>query len=179
MGQEAEVGASTVYSGLRYDRGMVGSPRVTLAIGSAVLLTVILSAQAPQTTDRRFPEGPGKVALFKLCNDCHGPEPVAAELRTRAEWSKTLDTMAGYGAEGTDEEFNQLLDYLVANFSPIPINKASAKELEAVMMVSAAVADAIASYRTAHGPFTSSDDLKNVPGLDAAKVDARKDRLIF
>jgi len=158
---------------------MVCFPRVTLAIGSAVLLATILSAQTTETTDRRFPEGPGKAALFKLCKECHGPEPVVAELRTRADWSKTLDTMAGYGAQGSDEEFNQLLDYLVRHFSPIQINKASAKELGDVMDVSAAVAEAIVSYRTAHGNFTSTDDLKKVSGLDAANVDARKDRLIF
>ena len=45
--------------------------------------------------------------------------------------------------------------------------------------ITAAVADALVSYRQQNGPFKTLDDLKKVPGLDAAKVDARKVRVTF
>jgi competence protein ComEA len=35
------------------------------------------------------------------------------------------------------------------------------------------------TYRQQNGSFKTLDDLKNVPGVDAAKVDARKARLSF
>jgi competence ComEA-like helix-hairpin-helix protein len=87
--------------------------------------------------------------------------------------------MARFGAEATDQEFAQIQDYLVAHFSPIAVNKAAAKDLAATLDVPAAVAEAIVTYRDEHGPFASSDDLKKTPGLEPAKVDAQKKRLVF
>ena len=34
-------------------------------------------------------------------------------------------------------------------------------------------------HRDKNGPFKSIGDLKKVPGIDAAKIDAKKDRLTF
>jgi competence ComEA-like helix-hairpin-helix protein len=42
-----------------------------------------------------------------------------------------------------------------------------------------ATAEAIVKYRDERGRFGAIEDLKKVPGLDAAKVEARKDRLVF
>ncbi len=35
------------------------------------------------------------------------------------------------------------------------------------------------SYREANGNFKTLDDLKKVPGLDAVKIESKKDRLEF
>ena len=61
----------------------------------------------------------------------------------------------------------------------IAINKAAAEEIQRTVDVPEAVAQAIVAYRREHGNFKSLEDLKNVPGLEAAKAQARKDRLIF
>ena len=34
-------------------------------------------------------------------------------------------------------------------------------------------------YREKNGPFKSIADLKKVPGIDPAKIDAKKDRITF
>jgi len=148
------------------------------ATALAPLLTVVLSAQASQS-DRRFPEGPGKAALFKVCADCHGPEAAVAQFKTRQEWSKTLDEMAANGAQGTNEEWNELLEYFDTNFSLILVNKADAKHLAKTLDVPQAIAESIVKRRDEQGPITAIEDLKKVPGLDAAKVEARKDRFVF
>jgi len=136
-------------------------------------------AQTTTQTDDPFPDGPGKSAFMKVCANCHAPDKVVGPLKTRAEWSQTIDDMARFGAEATDQEFAQIQDYLVAHFSPIGVNKATAKELAATLDVPAAVAEAIVKYREEKGPFASADDLTKVPGLETAKVDARKKRLVF
>lgn len=130
-------------------------------------------------TQSRFPGGPGREALFKVCADCHGPESVLGQLKTREEWSKTLDEMAANGAVGSDEEWNQILDYLTKHFSLILVNRATAKELESAMDVPPEVAEAIVRARSEKGAFKTIDDLKKVPGIDPDKIDARKDRLVF
>jgi competence protein ComEA len=169
---------------------MVVPPRVTPAIGSALLTAVLtpvlmsvffpgLAAQTAPATDAKFPEGPGKTALFKVCRDCHGPESAVGQLKTHDEWNKTLDEMAANGAQGTDDEWNQILEYLDRHFSLILVNKAGATELATMLDVPRATAEAIVKYRDERGRFGAIDDLKKVPGLDAAKVEARKDRFVF
>jgi len=122
----------------------------------------------PQSTRSPFPDGPGRDALFKVCNDCHGPESVLAHLKTRDEWNKTLDEMAANGAQGSDREWTDILDYLAKHFSPIAVNKATATELAATLDVPAAVAEAIVRARTDKGRLASIDDLKQAAGGDAA-----------
>src|SRR5947209_19235401 len=158
---------------------MVSGPRAAVATGAGLLVSAILSGQTPPEKVSKFPEGPGKAALLKVCSDCHGPESAVGQLKTRQEWSKTLDEMAANGAQGTDEEWNQILEYLDKNYSLILVNKGDAKQLANTLDVSAATAEAIVKYRDEHGSFTAIDDLKKVPGLDPATVDARKDRFVF
>jgi len=43
----------------------------------------------------------------------------------------------------------------------------------------AGTADAIVKYRMTNGEFRNLDDMKNVPGLDIARVEARKNQLQF
>jgi len=139
------------------------------------------SPQPPApTASTQFPDGPGRDALFKVCKDCHGPESVLAHLKTRDEWNKTLDEMAANGAQGSDQEWTDILEYLVKHYSPIAVNKANAKELAVTLDVPGGVADAIVRARTEKGRLASIDELKQAAGGDAAgKIDARKDRLVF
>jgi competence protein ComEA len=166
--------------------------RLTAALEIAIAVAVLTATTIAQTTSTsqppetpttttasRFPPGPGRDALFKVCKECHGPESVLGQLKTRGEWSKTLDEMAANGATGTDEEWSSILDYLDKHYSLILVNTALAKDLALKLDVPAEIADEIVRARTQKGKFTSIDELKRVPGLDGAKLDARKDRLIF
>src|SRR5712664_1622407 len=160
---------------------------VAIAISVAMSMASAAAQTPPQTTPStqttttasRFPAGPGRDALFKVCRECHGPESVLGQLKTREEWSKTLDEMASNGASGTDEEWKEILDYLATHYSLIFVNKATATELESTLDVSAAIAEAIVSARTEQGALKTIDELKRVPGVDQLKIDARKDRFVF
>ena len=63
--------------------------------------------------------------------------------------------------------------------SPIPINKATAKDLQTALGVTADVAEAIVAYPVEKGDFKTVDDVKKVPGLEAAKIDALRSRVVF
>jgi competence protein ComEA len=164
---------------LRYHRGVVIGGR-ELSLGAVLALVgAIVWAQGPAVKDSSLPEGIGKAALLKVCNDCHGAEAAVGQLKTRDEWSKTLDEMAGNGAQASDEEWTQILEYLEKHFSLIFVNTADAKALANVFDVPEDEGQAIVGYRDAHGRFGTIDDLKHVPGLEPAKIDARKDRFVF
>jgi competence protein ComEA len=157
---------------------------VTIVIaGAAWLMAAGLSAQTAASptaeTNPRFPAGPGRDALFKVCKECHGPESVLAHLKTREEWSKTLDEMAANGAVGSDAEWTAILEYLTTHYSPVRINKEDAKALAALLDVPADVAEGIVRARTKRGGFKNLDELKQIAGVDAARIDVWKDRLVF
>ena len=148
---------------------------IVITIAAAALT----STPAAQSTAGQPPAGPGRDALLKICSDCHSAESALSQFKTHDEWIKTLDDMASNGAKGTDEEWNQIQAYLDRNYSFIFINKATAKELESTLDVAPAIAEAIVRRRTEKGNYTSVDDIKRVPGVDSAGIDARKDRFLF
>jgi competence protein ComEA len=152
-----------------------------LCLSSFVLITVA-AVQPPASqseTASPFPPGPGRDALIKVCGGCHGPESAVAQFKTHDEWTKTLDDMANNGAQGSDDEWNQIAAYLDKHYTLIFVNKATAEDLATTLDVMPEVAEAIVHRRTDKGPFKTIDDVKAVPGVVAAAIDARKDRLIF
>jgi hypothetical protein len=87
-----------------------------LAACGLVICLPVISGLPLKAADDKFPDGPGKVALMKVCTQCHSADPIATLQRTRDEWKDTIDAMKGYGAEASDEELGIILDYLVKNF---------------------------------------------------------------
>jgi competence protein ComEA len=59
------------------------------------------------------------------------------------------------------------------------VNKADARELQALLEISPESATAIVGYRQKNGSFKTLDDLKKVPGVDAAKLDAKREIIDF
>jgi competence protein ComEA len=58
---------------------------------------------------------------------------------------------------------------------PVRINLADAAALEALPGVGPVLAERIAAYRDEHGPFTTVEDLLDVPGIGEAKLEAMRD----
>ena len=146
-----------------------------------IFLPSLLLLADPQ----KLPDGPGKASFEKVCGNCHAVEVALSRRETKEGWNAIIDDMIQRGAEGSDDEFGQVSDYLSANFNKstpggkINVNTSNAKELAAVLAISEEQAAAIVKYRNDNGIFHSAADLAKAPGMDAAKVDAKKDRLTF
>jgi competence protein ComEA len=98
----------------------------------------------PAATAQELPDGPGKSALEEVCTKCHDLNQATARRRTAVEWEMVLDKMITQGAEATDTQFGEILDYLILNFrKPINVNQASAKSLEAELELSTKEAEAM------------------------------------
>jgi competence protein ComEA len=59
----------------------------------------------------------------------------------------------------------------------VSINQASAKQFESLNGIGPVLASKIVSYRKEHGPFSTIDDLLNVPGIGPAKLAKMKSKL--
>jgi competence protein ComEA len=132
----------------------------------------------------QLPDGPGRAETERICKQCHELERSLSPRQDRAGWQATMDKMIALGAKGTPKEFDLVVDYL-AKLYPAPevprinVNTARAIELESGLTLTRSQAAAIIQYRTKNGDFKSLEDMKKVPGVDAAKLEAKKDRLIF
>jgi competence protein ComEA len=147
---------------------------------SYVLVLWLTIAAAAQT----LPAGPGKATVEKMCTPCHGLENVIRARMTKERWGKVVDDMVSRGAEGTDDEVDQVIAYLAASFpksaaKTVNINKAGAADLAAALEISSSDAAAIVSYRSEKGNFKKLQDVTKVPGIDTKKLEAAKDRLEF
>jgi competence protein ComEA len=137
----------------------------------------------PAAAQGPFPDGPGKEVTLRMCGTCHPAERSAAVRLTRGGWKSLIAKMTALGAQGTDEERTEVLDYLATNFKgeapkPLNLNTAPAIDLESVAGMLRKESAALIAYRTKHGPCKSLDDLKTVPGIDFRKLERRRDRLV-
>ena len=143
---------------------------------------LILAAQAYGQV--KFPDGPGKDAVLEICGQCHAVDVLIGVGKSKQGWSATVDDMVAKGASGSDEELQQIVDYLARNFGKsttgkVNINAATVKDLKEKLDLPTKDAQAIFDYREAHGGFKSWADLKNVPDVDINKLEAKKDKITF
>jgi competence protein ComEA len=154
-----------------------------IAPSAGVLLAIFIVFVSTTPAQTEFPDGPGKAPFLKICSNCHGPDNVIGKGQSADDWTEVLNKMIQNGAQGTDDEFGAILDYLSTNFPPPPdkvnVNTATAWNLRNWMNFSEKQANAVVDYRKQNGDFKTLDDLKKVPGLDAKMLDAKKDHITF
>jgi competence protein ComEA len=90
-----------------------------------------------------------------------------------------IDKMVERGAQGTDDDFAEIIDYLIGHYGRINVNKGTAKDLAAILKVPDKDAEAIVAFRTANGPFTDFDALAKVPGIDMDILKQNRDGISF
>jgi competence ComEA-like helix-hairpin-helix protein len=142
------------------------------------MLTLVLALAAAMVQDT-LPPGKGKETLENTCTECHGLDSVFDRLRTAVQWRDIATKMRRKGATMTDDELNTLVEYLAQNFGAVNVNQAGAPELEKELGLSRDVAAAVVRYREAKGPFREWRELLKVDGVDRARLEALKDRLVF
>ena len=115
-----------------------------------------------------------------ICNECHTTERIALQQLTRPQWEDKVLEMLQEAPDVKQSERDKIVEYLARNFpARANVNKAAAKELQAALEISPESAAAIVNYRQQNGSFKTLDDLKKVPGVDMAKLDAKRNLIDF
>lgn len=139
----------------------------------------IVIALAPLASAQDLPEGKGKDVVENVCGACHGVDLIAGQRATKEGWGYIVDDMVSRGASATNDQIQQIKEYLAKSLGQVNANKGTSAELAQVLEISAAQADAIVKYRADHGNFKTLDDVKKVPELAAVNLDTKKDRLVY
>jgi competence protein ComEA len=142
-------------------------------------LFVLSAAAALAQNAAVLPDGPGKAVVERLCASCHAIENVIEARRTKLGWQRMVEDMVGRGAEGSEEEFKTVVDYLTAHYGKINVNTASAKDLETTLSLATREAEAIVSYREKNGRIKDFPELRKIPGVNAETLDAKRPLIVF
>lgn len=65
-----------------------------------------------------FPPGKGRDLVLDNCMSCHSMAPIVVAQKTRGEWQQLGASHRDAAARLNDEQYNQLLEYLIATFNP-------------------------------------------------------------
>ena len=133
----------------------------------------------PVFAQDELPPGAGKAVFRRMCTQCHGVEGIVRSKMSKDRWATVVDDMLSRGAKGTDEEIDQVVEYLATNFSrKLNVNKATASDFTALGLTEDE-AQATIRFRVEKGSVKSFDELVQTPGVPAAKLTALKARLEF
>ncbi len=80
-------------------------------------------------------------------------------------WRQNQQAPIRMGGESNAVQQARQWDHALAMSRQVDINAASAAELERLPDVGPSLANRIVEYRTAHGPFQSSEELAHVKGI--------------
>jgi competence ComEA-like helix-hairpin-helix protein len=153
-----------------------------IVVAVVALLSAWYGAPVSRATARQdLPEGRGKDVTQQLCDtSCHSVDRLVTHRASKNEWLDIVADMQGRGATGSDEGFKAVVSYLTAHFGkPIKINEAGSADLDGTLDLGPGQADAIVTYRGAHGAFADWNALLKVPGLDAASLEEQRANILF
>jgi len=141
-------------------------------------------ALAPGLLWAQLRPGAGSAETQQLCSGCHELERSISLRQDRDGWKATINKMISLGAQGAEQDFSAALEYLSSNYPAqalphLNVNTAKAIDFETRLSLRRSEAAAVIEYRTKHGSFKSIDDLKTVLGVDPAKIDMKRDILVF
>ena len=153
---------------------------------TAVVLTFAsaLAVGHPVYAQDTLPDGPGKTETMNVCGQCHEAQKSASVKLTRKGWTDTIDKMKALGAQGSDQDFQAILEYLSTHFEgevdqALDLNSAEALDLESVLQLLRKESAAFLQFRSKRGPFTSLADLKDLDSAILKKIESRKERVVF
>jgi len=158
-------------------------PMKTLARIAVLLFSLSL---LPAVWGEDLPPGEGRETVMRVCTACHDIDAVPRLHYSREGWANLVSSMKDMGADATEAELTQIVNYLAKNFGKVQqaakkinVNSAAAKEMETALGLTAKESELIVAYRTKNGNFKDVDSLLKVEGVDGDKIQSAKDKIDF
>ena len=65
---------------------------------------------------QNLPEGKGKAEFQRVCSGCHSVSIATGQRMDEAQWTGVVNDMASRGAQGSQQDFDNIVAYLTANY---------------------------------------------------------------
>ena len=140
----------------------------------AVTVAVVLAAATVRAADTDL----DLQAVQEVCGRCHKTSLFMSQPRSWDRWNDVFADMTKRGANGSQEQLARVTTYFLENLTLVNVNSSPADELAWVLGVRDDVAQAIIARRERQ-PFANIAELYAVTGVDRAKVEQRKSRIMF
>ena len=160
-------------------------PSALVATAAALLLattwtTASLNGQSTaQQPAASAADDPANDLFIQTCNRCHDAARITALRRTKTEWDEVINKMIERGATGSEEDFLTVFGFLRRHYGKVYINSASSDEITTSLGLSSKDAEAVITYRKAHGNFADLEAVKKVPDIDVKVLDEHKEAVAF
>ncbi len=76
-------------------------------------LTIVCLSVATLSSAATLPDGKGKAETVKLCSKCHSLDQTVSLRQNQSAWAETISKMVNLGAQGSNQDLNTVLEYLV------------------------------------------------------------------
>ncbi len=90
----------------------ISSAAARVHLPAAIAIAIL----APAMTAQDLPAGKGRETFKTICTSCHDAETTIDLRNTRSGWIEVIANMKNNGADGTEAQFTEILDYLTLNF---------------------------------------------------------------
>ena len=120
-----------------------------------IAVSIFSVSLVPAVWSQDLPPGEGRETVMRVCTACHDIEAVPRLHYSREGWANLVSSMKDMGADATDAELAQIVNYLAKNFGKVQeaakktnVNTATAKEIEAALGFTTKESELIVAYRT-------------------------------
>ena len=109
-------------------------------------------------------------AVTAVCTVCHAASQFLSTPRSSSRWEQVFAEMSGYGADGTDDQLDRVVNYFQKNLTVINVNTSPPEDLKETLQIDDKTLGAILARR-AKQPFAGIPDLVKLGGVDRAILD--------
>jgi putative heme-binding domain-containing protein len=80
-------------------------------LGSTIVLSVAVCGHA-----QSLPDGQGKAEFQRICGNCHSVSIATSQRMTQAQWTGVINDMVSRGAQGSQQDLDNVTTYLATHF---------------------------------------------------------------
>ncbi len=85
---------------------------------SSLLLNSVAQSAPPKPNTDKLADGPGEKLVERACLSCHNAHVIVIKRASADDWAEDVDKMVARGAVLTDDENDQVVEYLSTHYGP-------------------------------------------------------------
>lgn len=112
-------------------------------------------------------------AVTAVCTACHAASQFLSTPRSSSRWEQVFEEMSAYGANGTDDQLDRVVNYFQRNLTVVNVNTSPPEDLKETLQISDPTVAYIVARRSRES-FGGIDDLAKVRGIDRSILEKLK-----